>query len=54
MKDLKDILCYSTVAGELPRLVANSVPMCFVSWEDWNDLVKEYEEIKFILEGLQK
>lgn len=32
---MTDVLCYSTVAGELPKLVANNVPMCFASWSDY-------------------
>jgi len=33
----RDKMCYSTVSGELVRLVENRIPMCFVKYDDyWN------------------
>lgn len=42
---MNDTMCYSTLAGELPKLVENEVPMCFAKWEDYVELQRKYEEL---------
>lgn len=38
---MTDVLCYSTVAGELPKLCANNIPMCFASWSDYINITNK-------------
>ena len=40
----KDVLIYSSVAGELPNIFREHKAMTFVEWEDYAEL-KKYTEI---------
>lgn len=39
-----ELRMYSTVAGELPSLVRNQTPKCFVEYEQYLELKAEYEK----------
>lgn len=40
---MTDVLVYSSISGELPKIVDQETPMCFVKWEDYLKL-KEINE----------
>lgn len=50
----KDVLIYSSVAGELPNIVREHKAMTFVEWKDYVELKKYIEELEFRLEELSK
>lgn len=43
---MKDLLIYSTVAGEIPLLVQKNTPKCFVEYEQYLELIKELDKLK--------
>jgi hypothetical protein len=49
----KEILVYSTVAGELVTMVQKGVPLVLVSWEDYSELKKEKDVLENTLKTLQ-
>lgn len=51
---MKELEVYSTVAGELVKLVENKIPKCFVPYEQVKELLDEYNELKFRMEQLEK
>lgn len=54
MNKKEDVMVYSSVVGELVKMVNEGVPQVFVKWEDYLALKNEKEEVEFILEGLNK
>lgn len=43
---MKDLLIYSTVAGEIPLLVQKNIPKCFVEYEQYLELKDKFEQAK--------
>lgn len=42
---MQELRMYSTVAGELVTLVQKEVPKCFVEYEQYLELEKEYKKL---------
>jgi len=42
---MQELKMYSTVAGELVTLVQKEVPKCFVEYEQYLELEKEYKKL---------
>lgn len=42
----EEVRLYSTVAGELVKLVQKETPKCFVEYEQYLALEKAYKELK--------
>lgn len=40
-----NVMCYSTMAGELPKMVDKGIPKCLVSWTDYVTLQRKYEAL---------
>lgn len=47
---MTEVLCYSTVCGELPKLIANNTPMCLANWSDYVEALNKSKEIEKKLE----
>lgn len=45
---MKDLLIYSTIAGEIPLLVHKNIPKCFVEYEQYLELKAESDKKKDI------
>jgi len=50
----EDVMAYSTVVGELVKMVREEIPQVFVKWEDYLALKKKADEMEFVLEELYK
>lgn len=42
---MDDVVCYSTMSGELPRFVKEGTPKSFVAWTDYVTLQRKYEAL---------
>jgi hypothetical protein len=42
---MDNVVCYSTMSGELPKLVKEGVPKTFVAWIDYVTLQRKYEDV---------
>lgn len=42
---MDNVMCYSTMAGELPKMVEKGIPRCFVEWTDYVTLQRKYEAL---------
>lgn len=47
-----ELRMYSTVAGELPSLVRNQTPKCFVEYEQYLEALKAQQETSDNLTGM--
>ncbi len=43
---MTELRMYTTLTGELPKLVANSTPMCFVEYAQYLELKAEFDKLK--------
>lgn len=41
---MKHLTPYSSVAGELPKMIANNVPEVFITWKEMLELKAYYEQ----------
>lgn len=41
----QDVMCYSSVAGDLPKMVKEGKAMCFVEYEEYVKLKDENERL---------
>ncbi len=42
---MDNVMCYSTMSGELPKMVKEGIPRCFVAWTDYVTLQRKYEAL---------
>lgn len=42
---MDDVMCYSTMSGELPKMVREGIPRTFVEWRDYVTLQRKYEKV---------
>ena len=43
---MEDLRMYTTQAGEIPKLVANNIVMCFVEYTQYLELKAEFDKPK--------
>lgn len=41
---MDNVMCYSTMFGELPVMVREGIPKTFVEWRDYVTLQRKYEK----------
>lgn len=51
---MKELLIYSTVAGEIPLLVHKNIPKCFVEYEQYLELKAESDAWKQTAETFEE
>lgn len=42
---MDNVVCYSTMAGELPVMVREGIPKTMVAWTDYVTLQRKYEKV---------
>lgn len=42
---IDNVVCYSTMSGELPVFVREGIPKTFVEWRDYVTLQRKYEAL---------
>lgn len=42
---MDNVVCYSTMSGELPAMVREGIPKTMVSWTDYVALQRKYEAL---------
>lgn len=42
---MDNVMCYSTMSGELPKMVREGIPKTMVSWTDYVTLQRKYEKV---------
>lgn len=42
---MDNVVCYSTMSGELPAMVREGIPKTMVSWTDYVTLQRKYEAL---------
>lgn len=42
---MDNVMCYSTMSGELPVFVREGIPKTFVEWRDYVTLQRKYEAL---------
>lgn len=42
---MDDVVCYSTMSGELPAMVREGIPKTFVEWTSYVTLQRKYEAL---------
>ncbi len=49
---MSDVLVYSSVVGELPKIVRENIPMCFVEWKDYVQLEEKLKLTQMTLNSV--
>lgn len=47
---MKDLLIYSTIAGEIPLLVHKNIPKCFVEYDQYLELKKQLDNYQKVFD----
>lgn len=42
---MDNVMCYSTMSGELPKMVREGIPKTMVAWTDYVTLQRKYEAL---------